>query len=86
MAQPFYLSGMIHPYPFTPPIRSNTLLTESEVSRSWTRLFTAGDPTEETFESAESLLDGLRPESPLRLRLSQELEELKKIHDAQVSA
>jgi len=66
--------------------RSDTLLTESEVSRSWTRLFTSGDHTEETFESAESLLDALRPESPLRLRLSQELEELQKIYDVRVGA
>ena len=62
------------------------MLTESEVSRSWTRLFKKSDYTEETFESAETLLDGLRPESPLRLRLSQELEELKKMHDAGVGA
>jgi len=62
------------------------LLTESEVSRSWNRLFTSGDHSEQAFENAETLLDGLRPESPLRLRLSQELEELKKIYDARVSA
>ena len=62
------------------------MLTESEVSRSWNRLFTSGDRSEQTFESAETLLDGLRPESPLRLRLSQELDELKKIFDARVSA
>ena len=62
------------------------MLTESEVSRSWTRLFTSADQNEETFQSAENLLDGLRPESPLRLRLSQELEELKKIFDASVGA
>ena len=66
--------------------RSNLLLTESEVSRSWARLFTGGDHTEEAFESAENLLDALRPESPLRLRLSQELEELKEIYDARVEA
>ncbi|MCH2115478.1 MAG: hypothetical protein MK171_11290 [Pirellulales bacterium] len=62
------------------------MLTESEVSRSWARLFTGGDHTEEAFESAENLLDALRPESPLRLRLSQELEELKEIYDARVEA
>ena len=61
------------------------MLTESEVSRSWTRLF-KGDYNVETFENAETLLEGLRPESPLRLRLSQELEELKKMYDARVGA
>ena len=62
------------------------MLTESEVSRSWNRLFTNGEQTEDTFESAENLLDSLRPESPLRLRLAQELEELRKIFDASVGA
>lgn len=63
-------------------LRSVTLLTESEVSRSWARLFKDGNFTTETFTSAETLLEELRPESPLRHRLSNELEELQKIHAA----
>jgi len=34
------------------------------------------------FERAESLLDELRPESPLRHRLQTELEELRTMHEA----
>jgi hypothetical protein len=33
---------------------------------------------EQTFEKAEALLDELRPESPLRHRLGNELHELRK--------
>ncbi len=67
-------------------LRSVTLLTESEVSRSWTRLFKDGNFTTDLFESAENLLDELRPESPLRHRLSSELTELQKIHGAEMKA
>jgi hypothetical protein len=57
------------------------VLTELEVSRSWTRLF-KGEVDDETFRKAEVLLDELRGESPLRHRLGVELEELKKMHQA----
>jgi len=50
------------------------MLTEQEVSRIWGKLF-KGEVTGESFGKAESLLDELRPESPLRHRLSTELEE-----------
>ena len=66
--------------------RSVTLLTESEVSRSWARLFKDGNFTTESFESAENLLDELRPESPLRHRLSNELVELQKLHATRIEA
>jgi hypothetical protein len=36
----------------------------------------------ENFDKAEALLEELRPESPLRHRLSNELEELRKMHTA----
>lgn len=62
------------------------MLTESEVSRSWTRLFNKGSFSADAFESAETLLDELRPESPLRHRLGNELEELKKLHATRVEA
>jgi hypothetical protein len=54
------------------------VLTEQEVSRSWSRLF-KGEKTSEVFEKAEALLDELRPESPLRHRLMMELEELREL-------
>jgi len=55
------------------------LLTESEVDRSFRRLFKNPEVNEVSIEKAENLLDELRPESPLRHRLSVELEELKKL-------
>jgi hypothetical protein len=62
------------------------LLTENEVSRSWNRLFKDCNFTTDTFDSAEVLLEELRPESPLRHRLSNELDELKKLHASRVEA
>lgn len=62
------------------------MLTESEVSRSWNRLFKDCNYADEAFVQAEALLDELRPESPLRHRLSNELVELKKLHAARVEA
>jgi len=58
------------------------LLTESEVERSFRRLFSSTDFDTATCEKAEALLDELRPESPLRHRLSQEIEELRKLSAA----
>ncbi len=60
------------------------LLTESEVQRSFRNLFKSKDVPADTFEKAEALLDELRAESPLRHRLSIELEEIRKLHTAKV--
>ena len=54
------------------------MLTEQEVSRSWNRLFVGGvEVNAETFSKAETLLEELRPESPLYHRLQSELEEIR---------
>lgn len=54
------------------------LLTESAVEEMFRELLSAPNPGEEVFDKAEDLLDEeLRPESPLRHRLSMELEELR---------
>ena len=58
------------------------MLTESEVQRSFRNLFKSKDVAPDTFEKAEALLDELRAESPLRHRLSIELEEIRKLHTA----
>jgi hypothetical protein len=55
------------------------VLTENEVQRSFNQLFKGGERRAELFKRAEALLEELRPESPLRLRLSNELEELRKL-------
>jgi hypothetical protein len=56
------------------------LLTEQEVARSWRAIFAAGPINDETLSKAESLLDELRPESPLWHRLYSELEEIRRLH------
>ena len=58
------------------------MLTEAEVQRSFRRLFKDSDVDSGTFDKAELLLDELRPESPLRHRLSVELEELRQLSSA----
>jgi hypothetical protein len=55
------------------------LLTESEVQRSFRKLFSGGEITAESFERAESLVEQLRLESPLRHRLTEELDELRRL-------
>jgi hypothetical protein len=45
---------------------------------TWRKLFQEA-ATAETFKKAEVLLAELNPESPLRLRLTQELEEIRKL-------
>lgn len=56
------------------------MLTEQEVSRNWRKLFVKADVNAETFVKAEALLDELRAESPLRHRLTNELDELRQLH------
>ena len=60
--------------------KETALLTEHEVSRSWGLVFKGSHFAPDSFDRAEQLLEELRPESPLRLRLTHELEELRKIH------
>ena len=58
--------------------RRFALLTESTVERMFRDLMSDPDRSEETFDKAEELLEEeLRPESPLRHRLTVELEELR---------
>jgi hypothetical protein len=54
------------------------LLTEKEIARAWGILFRGAARADETLAKAERLLEELRPESPLRHRLSAELEELRR--------
>ena len=77
---------MLHRRPIWTPLRNTSVLTESEVSRSWAKLFKSGAFTEATFERAEALLDELRGTSPLRHRLQSELEELRELHGTKVEA
>lgn len=54
------------------------MLTEKEISRAWNKLFGAGKPDEQSVMKAEKLLEELRPESPLRHRLEEELSQIRK--------
>ena len=58
------------------------MLTESEVQRSFRNLFNNKDVPADTFDKAEALLEELRAESPLRHRLSVELDEIRKMQTA----
>ena len=59
------------------------MLTEAEVQRSFSRIFTREQLESDAFDKAEALLDELRPESPLRHRLSVELEEIRRVRLAE---
>lgn len=51
------------------------------VASKWRSLFQGGAVTHEALAAAESLLDGLSPESPLRVRYATELRDMRKLHE-----
>ena len=55
------------------------MLTEATVEKSFRKLFSSSNRDSVTFERAEALLEELRAESPLRHRLSRELDELREL-------
>jgi hypothetical protein len=55
------------------------LLTEAEVQKNFRKLFTSSEVSTESLEKAEGLIDQLRFESPLRHRLTEELDEIRKL-------
>ncbi|MFP6751576.1 MAG: hypothetical protein VB855_07870 [Pirellulaceae bacterium] len=55
------------------------MLTESEVQQSYRQPVYRNDLDETAINKAEDLLGELRPESPLRMRLWTELQELRKL-------
>lgn len=61
------------------------MLTEQEVNRSWRKLFNGSEVTQDSLNKGERLLEELRYESPLRHRLGEELEELRKIAEAKMA-
>lgn len=56
------------------------MVATHQVSARWRELFRPGNITEETFQKAEKLLEHLRPEDPLRHRLNQELQEIRRLY------
>jgi hypothetical protein len=56
------------------------VLTEQQIQSSFRSLFQAGtDITPDLLDKADGLIEQLRLESPLRHRLSEELEELREM-------
>ena len=60
------------------------MMDEYDANRMWKKLFRGQPITSLTLAEAESLLNKMRPESPLRLRLSTELEEIRGLHQRQL--
>ena len=66
-----------------PHNRESILLTEATVEKMFRSLMSDSKLGEETFDKAEELLEEeLRPESPLRHRLTVELEELREMAES----
>jgi len=55
------------------------LLTEAVVEKSFRKIINENEHDDATLDRAEELLDELRPESPLRHRLSTEIDELRSL-------
>jgi hypothetical protein len=55
------------------------ILDERDVINSWRSLFKGKEITRDSLAMAESLLDSLSGESPLRIRLAKELEDLREL-------
>ncbi len=61
-------------------MRGQALPLEEDIMQAWRELFYNGNVSEESVAQGESLLESLRPESPLRQRLGSELNDLRLIH------
>ena len=55
------------------------MLTESEVQRSFRKLFSSPEISQEAIDKGEALIEELRLESPLRHRLGEELDQLREL-------
>jgi hypothetical protein len=60
-------------------LRGRCLLNERHITVQWRELFRGKGITSAVVSDAHVLLDSLSPESPLRIRLATELEEIKKL-------
>ena len=56
------------------------MLSEHEAQSKWRNLFASGKVTPQTLGDAQLLLEQLPLESPLRSRLTAELDEIQKLH------
>ncbi len=61
------------------------MLDERDATRMWQRLFRGQGITSQTLAEAESVVNEMPQESPLRLRYSRELQEIRTLHQKQGS-
>jgi hypothetical protein len=54
-------------------------LNERDVTTLWRNLFQERGTTAASLAKAQTLLDSMNPESPLRLRLALELQDIRKL-------
>jgi hypothetical protein len=54
-------------------------LDEHDATLAWRRLFQGQEITPDALTEAEAILEGMNGESPLHLRLANELKELRKL-------
>ena len=59
--------------------RGRCQLNERDVTTLWRNLFTEQGTTTASLAKAQALLDSMNPESPLRLRLALELQDIRKL-------
>ncbi len=59
------------------------MFDEREATRRWRQIFQGQAVTRQTLSDAETLLDGMNPESPLRFRLAAELADLRTLQPGQ---
>ena len=57
------------------------MLTESQVQQSFRKIMAMTDRSGEDLDRAEQLLEQIRPESPLRHRLGEELEQVRQLQE-----
>jgi hypothetical protein len=63
----------------TTTFNEESIVDERDVLRAWRELFQRGASPADNVKKAEKFLDGLSGESPLHLRLANELVDLKKL-------
>ena len=61
------------------------MLDERDANRLWQQLFRGQPVSSLTLSEADRLLNDMHPESPLRLRFSAELDELRTLHQEATS-
>lgn len=62
------------------------MISEHAAHAKWRNLFGNGSITAQTLQEADELLEQLPPESPLRSRLTNELDEIRRLQQSRQKA